>query len=252
MNPLFTLLAAAFAILLTIFVIASTPKTCATSEGFDIIVENTVLMCPYNTTTFMNSKDTTVCCDGTVTGKRCAGKVVCAISTNKENIPLCNDYLKDLYIKEGKDKCPLSMPNYYFKTDPGTGNNKNEFCTDSTLNNSLTGPISTEAKTCAFNNYEFDIRNPHSCIVQKMYDAAMCPHGTCQKRAINLQPNKAVVIQINYIDKEGNPRSCMEDTSLKNYYNDIKKPLVANNINLCSISKQVYIDNSMPVSQTSN
>jgi hypothetical protein len=248
MNPLFTLFAAAFAIFITIIIIVSIPINCSVSEGFDNVVSAEVMTCPAKTTMYTNSKNVIGCCDSSVNDSKCSGKTVCAITTNKYDIPLCNEYLKTAYSSQSKEKCPPSMPNYFMTGGPGP---KQEFCTNSQLNSVLSGPADSNAKTCSFENYEFDIRNPASCIVQKLYDNAMCPNKPCQRNATTLQPNKAVVIQVSFVDKEGNPRTCYDDTSMKNYYRDIKKDLAPNNINLCSVSKQVYIEQSLPIGKTS-
>ena len=247
MYPYATLIAAVFAIFITIFIIFTMPINCSVSEGFDDVISTSVMACPVNTKTFTNSKNVIACCDSEVVDSRCNGKTVCAITTNKFNIPLCNEYLKDVFKEESNDKCPKSMPNYFLSTGPGP---KKEFCTSSELKNDLSGPEKSDAKICSFENYEFDIRSPTSCLVQKLYDNAKCPTNKCQKNAITLQPNKAVVIQLSYVDKDGNPRTCIDDTSMKNYYRDIKKELAPNNINLCSISKQVYIEQSLPINKT--
>ena len=248
MYPYATLIAAVLAIIITVIIITSIPIDCDVSEGFDDVVTNTIISCPANTTTFTNSKNVVACCDSDVNDSKCSGKTVCAITTNRHDIPLCSDYLKTAYADKSKEKCPSSMPNYFVSTGPGP---KNEFCTSSQLKSDLSGPENSNARVCAFENYEFDLRNPKSCLVQKLYDDAKCPTTNCQKNAITLQPNKAVVIQLSYVDKDGNPRTCNDDTSMKNYYRDIKRDLAPNNINLCSISKQVYIDQSLPIEKTS-
>lgn len=248
MNPVATLFAAAFAIFLTILIIIYIPKNESVREGFNDIIVRNAITCPVNTKSFSNSKDVVACCDGEVNGSSCSGKTVCALTTNNYDIPLCSNYLKKAYSEESKMRCPPSMSNYFMSIGPGV---KQEFCTDSQLNSSLSGPVDSNARICTFENYEFDIRNPKSCIVQKLYDNAECPTDKCQKNPISLQPNKAIVIQLIYVDKEGNPRTCNDDTSMKNYYRDIKKDLAPNNINLCSVSKKVYIDQSMPIAQTS-
>ena len=248
MHPINTLIAAILAIVLTVAIVIWLPKNCSAKEAFDDIASNDVMACPQNTKAFINSKNTIACCDAEVNGNyNCTGKTVCALSTNKQNIPLCNNYLQDIYKKESTNKCPSSMPNYFMSGSPGS---KKEFCTNSALNGTLTGPSEKDAKICRFENYEFDIRNPLSCIVQKLYDSAMCPNEPCTKNAITLQTNKAVVIQLSYVDSDGIPRVCNDDTSMKNYYRDINKELDVNNINLCSISKKVYIDRSLPISKT--
>lgn len=253
MNPLNTLAAAVFAILFTIAFVVFYPKNCSVREGFSAQgeeqINSEILTCPKNTTTFVDNKDNINCCEGSVTGITCNGKVVCSLSTNKSGIPLCNEYMKAVNTKFSKEKCPPSMKNYFTKTSPG--GQIQEFCTSSELNNTQTAPADSKAKICTISNYEFDIRNPNSCESQRLYDIAVCPNEPCQKKMVNIQPNKAVIVQINYMDKEGNPRTCYDDVSMRNYYRDINKELQQNNINMCSNSKKVYIDKTMKISDTS-
>jgi len=250
MHPMNTLVAAILAIILTVAIVIWLPKNCGVREDFEDVISNDTMTCPQKTKAFINSKNTIACCDGEVNGNyNCTGKTVCALSTNKQNIPMCNNYLEDIYKKESANKCPPSMPNYFMSSSPGS---KKEFCTNSALNSALTGPSDKDAKICRFENYEFDIRNPLSCIVQKLYDSAMCPKEPCTKNTITLQPNKAVVIQLSYVDSDGLPRVCNDDTSMKNYYRDIKKDLDVNNISLCSVSKKVYIDRSLSINKATS
>ena len=247
MNPYNTIVAALAAIILTIAFIRFFPKPCDSEiEHFEDVVPN-VVSCPPSSTAFTNNDGTTLCCDGDVNNRTCKGKIKCAISTNKEGIPLCNIILNKEYNAKAVMKCPKSMPYYFVQGTPGK-----EYCTSSKLNSSVTGPIDKNASICSFENYKFDIRNPKSCEVQRMYDIAMCPKEPCTKQKMNILPNTAVVIQVSYTDNEGIPRTCNDDKSMENYYEDIKKDLSQNNINLCSVSKKVFIDGTMKISETSN
>jgi len=247
MNPYNTIIAAVLAIIATILFITFFPKPCDKSkEKFEDIVSN-FTSCPPKSTVFTNKDGTTLCCDGEVNNRICSGKIKCAISTNSDGIPLCNKIIAKEYNAQAVMKCPISMPYYFIQGTPGK-----EYCTSSKLNSANTEPLDKSASMCSFENYMFDIRNPKSCEVQRMYDAVMCPKEPCSKHKINLMPNTAVVIQVSYTDNEGVPRTCNDDKSMQNYYNDIKKDLSQNNINLCSVSKKVFIDGTMKINETTN
>jgi len=252
MNPYNTLGAAFAAVILAMLFLIYYPKSCQT-ECFEDMpkINEDIMTCPEPSSIFTNSNGTSACCDGNIYRSQCKGKIVCALSENNEGIELCNKYIKVNSQKEGKNKCPKSMPNYFTTGNPGEI--RKEFCTSSKMNTSYTAPIDENPRMCSFMNYDFDIRNTNSCEVQRLYDNCMCPNKpkSCEKKATQLQPNSPVVIQVSYVDREGNPRTCMEDESMRRYYNSIKKELAENNINLCSVSKKVYIDNSMQIANTS-
>ena len=247
MNPYNTIVAALGAILATILFIMFFPKPCdLQKENFEDVVAD-VITCPPSSTAFTNRDGSTLCCSGEVNNRTCKGKVKCAISTNSDGIPLCNKIIAKEYNAKASIKCPKSMPYYFIQGSPGK-----EYCTSSKLNSANTAPLDKSASMCSFENYMFDIRNPKSCEVQRMYDAVMCPKEPCSKQKINLMPNTAVVIQVSYTDNEGIPRTCNDDKSMDNYYNDINKDLSQNNINLCSVSKKVFVDGTMKINETTN
>ena len=243
MNPYNTIVAALAAIIATILFIRFYPKPKCT-EKFEDVVSN-ILTCPPPTTAFTNKDGKTLCCQGTVNNRTCTGKIKCAISTNSDGIPLCNAIVAIEYNAQAIIKCPTSMPYYFVQGNPGK-----EYCTSSKMNSTNTSPLDTKAPMCSFENYKFDTRNPKSCEVQRMYDAAMCPKEPCSKQKINLMPNTAVVIQVSYTDNESVPRTCNDDKSMENYYQDINKEFSQNNINLCSVSKKVFVDGTMKISDT--
>jgi len=252
MNPILTLGAAFAAVILAMLFLIYYPKSCEV-ECFEDMnpVKDNIMTCPPSSSTFTNSNGITACCSGNIYKSQCKGKVICSLSANNDGIDLCNEYTKKSYEKQGQNKCPKSMPNYFTIGNPGEV--RKEYCTSSKMNSSYTGPVDPKADMCSFTNYDLDIKNPNSCEVQRLYDNCMCPNDPkpCDKKAVQLQTNSPIVIQVSYVDKEGNPRTCMEDESMRRYYNSIKKELAENNINLCSVSKKVYINNSMEIGKTS-
>jgi len=225
-------------------------RSCKYSEeGFSTGLTS-ISLCPYPTKSMIDKNGITICCDGDTTGHQCDGKVVCAISLNHNNIPMCSKMLIDKYAKKGKEVCPNSMPNYYVtSTSPG-----NEMCTSSPLNQTLDGPLNTGEPTCSIGDYFKDSFDPNSCVVQKLFDAAMCPTNPtpCTKTKVSHGKDTPVLIQVSFLDSDGISRTCSDDISLRNYYVGINKVLTKNNINLCSIAKKVYVDKSMNISETVN
>jgi hypothetical protein len=250
MNPMNTVYAAIIVILFTMVFIIVYPQTCKKSqEGFATSLTN-ISSCPSPTKSMIDKNGITICCDGGTTGHECDGKIVCAISLNHNNIPMCSTMLTEKYNKKGKEICPNSMPNYYVtSTSPG-----NEMCTSSPLNRTLDGPLNTGDPTCSIGDYYKDSFDQNSCVVQRLFDATMCPTNPtpCTKTKISHGTDKPVLIQVSFVDSDGISRTCSDDTSLHNYYVGINKVLNKNNINLCSIAKKVYVDKTMNINETVN
>jgi hypothetical protein len=89
-------------------------------EGFvsmnvDDIEINT---CPAKTTSFVDDKGNTVCCDGAIESNKCMGILTCSLTKGNPSLPSCSKYITALFDQRAGDRCPKSMPNYYenFKT----------------------------------------------------------------------------------------------------------------------------------------
>jgi hypothetical protein len=132
------------------------------AEGFNNSLPN-LAACPSSMKEF-NTINSVNCCDGTIEGKSCIGKVVCTLSERSGNLPRCVDYVAFNSITKGISSCPMSMPNYFEKDGRG-------YCTKGDLNRAKNGPVNAGEKTCAiFTNQTERENNPTSCFNQKMME----------------------------------------------------------------------------------
>ena len=90
------------------------------AEGFSGTSEDIrVSGCPSSTTTFINSKGHTICCDGPILDGKCSGREVCSLSQGA-NLPTCSEYKTAWLDEKGAKKCPRALPNY-FENPNGVG-----------------------------------------------------------------------------------------------------------------------------------
>jgi hypothetical protein len=225
-------------------------------EGFMSALTDDIILtaCPATTTSYINSKGQTLCCDGNVVGGTCSGLVACSLSEETNGIPTCGTYMAAVLEQKGRKRCPPSMPNYYENAD-GTV----QGCTSGRRSPDGTGPASATSGTrCTLYSQEIDdIGKVDSCTTMKLLETSMCFSREIDGVTMKLVESEGTpaLVQCTYKTSTSSPpETCITDSSLERYmdYLQIKgwrestatwDPL--QKLQFCSIAQRYAIDKTL-------
>lgn len=211
--------------------------------------------CPSTSTSFINSKGQTLCCDGNVANGACSGTVICSLSEQTNGIPTCGTYQAALFEQQGSTRCPPSMPNYYESADGSV-----KGCTSGRRSPDGTGPASANSgASCTLYSQEIDdIGKLDSCTNAKLLETSKCftrPIDGVTMRLV-ASDGKPALVQCTYKTTASSPpETCMTDSSMERYmdYLQVKgwreatatwNPL--QKLQFCSVAQRYAIDKTLP------
>lgn len=170
MNPFWFLGPLLLTILITVVIIYtwSDKIKCSVNEGFTDSNDFILRACPVGTKSFVTNEGNTLCCEGTVNGRNCDGKVICSMSGKVGSTPTCTDYMAAKFFEKQQKFCNSKLPNYF--EENGVGG-----CTNGQVNGKRTAPVDGSADRCTVFNSWLDDSNPNSC------KARVPKQGKCSK-----------------------------------------------------------------------
>lgn len=217
-------------------------------EGFQNEANSNITamnFCPQGWNAFINSNGDTQCCEGSVNGHQCNGKVQCTFGRESGDLMSCISLQEKISAEKSKSVCPPSKPNY-FEGPTMTG------CADGPLNSNLSGPAGV-AKTCVIHKAEASNNNDvNSCSNEKMLEEAECFGKDCYKSMYVSPLSKTALVQIDFTGTDGIRRSAFEKKSYMNYLAatdpDWKNKVdLDKNINISNVAQAVFVDRSMDI-----
>jgi hypothetical protein len=241
-----------------------TPKGTQTVETTQDPLQRDIVLtaCPAETNFYIDTGGRGACCDSRVLKGACSGKVVCSLSEGSKGLPTCSEYYSEILDAKGKQRCPLSMPNYY-ESDSVKG------CTSGLRNKDGTGPADlANSSFCVLYTSEVDENQRlDSCTNVMMFENTRCFSRDIPntKKTIEAVDGLPALISCSYMDSSdiylGNvPRKCFSDESLERHIN-AKITLGSMDKNIleapkddrwCSVAQNLHIDKvfqrSAPVS----
>lgn len=242
-----TLLIYIFALIIGLFILwfidSVRPK-----EGFQNetkIPTGAMNFCPQGWNAFINLDGDTQCCEGTVNGHQCNGKIQCAFGKESADIMSCVSIQKKIGEEKSKSICPPSKPNYF------EGPNE-AGCTDSPLSDNLAGPAGS-ANSCVIHKDELSNKSDiKSCSNEKLLEETDCFGKDCYKSMYVSPLSKTALIQIDFTGVDGIRRSAFEKKSYMNYLiatdPDWKNKVdLEKNINISEVAEAVFVNKSMDV-----
>jgi hypothetical protein len=203
--------------------------------------------CPTGFTSFYQADGTTLCCEGEIIAKKCAGTRQCALNgTGSGEIPSCASMIQAVYTEKGKDYCPAAMTTYF---EDGKGK---KGCTDGPRNATLTGPKTQTQPTCwIYGSAEENATAKDSCANQKEMESFPCFGKDCTKELVAVSADKPVKIAVNFTDDSGMHRMAYTRASLQRYL-DAANPKwrdqgmdLQKNISVAEVAKAYYVDHTM-------
>jgi len=219
------------------------------------IIVNT---CPGSYKQYTASNGDTLCCDGDVDGRKCRGKIICAVSsTNDSSIESCT-VIRNKYLQEQSKKlCPTSMNNYF----ENVTNKSIRGCTSGSVNGTGEAPMNLTQEQCKIYDNDGDaMKDGKSCFLQKRMDTMYSPKTTTGKSLVKLWKTYCPIAS--YTDYNGMPRQCYDKVSLKEYFNDITQTItniqqraqaekyyeniIKNHPLICDVAQKVYVDRTLP------
>lgn len=186
------------------------PEGFTSTQTDDIILTS----CPANTNIFVDDAGNSVCCDGIVENGKCVGKEVCSISKEQTKYPTCGRYWAAILEERGRDRCPVSMPNYF---ENMTNNEKG--CTQGRRTRDGSAALPGEKFCKLYNSKKDEEEKIDSCSNQEMLEKAVCfkkPIDGVKKGLVKLREGP-IVIQCSYTHN-GNTSSCYTNNSLHRLY----------------------------------
>jgi hypothetical protein len=232
-----------------------------TTEGFqgqESATDLNITTCPAETKSFIVGGGRTVCCDGTVSNGKCSGATVCSLSEGIAGLPTCSDWFDAYLENKGKDKCPMSMPNYYENKATNTSG-----CVEGGRLKDGTGPLPNKKYCNMYPKEDDDLIKQDSCTNQKIFDKTQCfsrPIKGQSKQFVSWGPYPPVVYCSAMDTGSLVPLSCIEDSTfvrvvdfwVKRYapqYSNWKEQSVAWGpqwkLNFCSVVQKVNLDKTM-------
>jgi hypothetical protein len=185
-----------------------------TSEGFvnPITDDIQISTCPADSKSFIDNLGRTICCQGSVENGICTGKAICSLSESAKGLPTCSEWYSALLSERGRDRCPVSMPNYF---EGG--------CTAGKRKADGSGPADPSIKFCKFyTTKDNDESKLDSCSNVKMMDETICfPSSSIpvSKRIVSIRKRSFLpaVIQCSYFNNN-NAGNCYSDNSMKRLF----------------------------------
>jgi hypothetical protein len=176
MNNLYILLSSILAAILVVVYIYSTYETKESFKSMDDLI---VYSCPSNMGQYTALNGDELCCDGDVEGRKCRGKIVCAISSTNSDIPSCSIYKREHLQKQSAKYCPRNMPNYY-------ENNTARGCTAGLLNKTADAPLYSSNQYCiVYDKITDAVKDKNSCYLQHRLENMIAPQNTVGKSLIS-------------------------------------------------------------------
>jgi len=241
-----TLLIYIFALIVGLFILWGIDSV-RPREGFQNETTPTSAMnfCPQGWNAFINLDGDTQCCEGTVNGHQCNGKIQCTFGRESSDIMSCVALQKKVSEEKSKSVCPPSKPNY-FEGPKSAG------CTDSPLTDNLEGPAGS-AKTCIIHKDEASNKSDiKSCSNEKLLEDTECFGKDCYKSMYISPLSKTALVQIDFTGVDGIRRSAFEKKSYMDYLvatdPDWKNKVdLDKNINIDEVARAVFVDRSMDI-----
>ncbi len=138
------------------------------------------------------------CCDGPIVENKCTGNPVCTLSEATGKIPRCINWYQKYLRRMARRHCPRDRRQFYEDATKA----KIGFCTDSPLNQALREPVRKNSNQCnVHKTNDQNLRDPNSCLVQKMLARMLVPTPMSTKTAVVFLPNAPVVLQAAYMDE---------------------------------------------------
>jgi len=210
----------------------------------------TLSACPNLYKIFYDSNGDTMCCDGEIIANKCMGSHQCTLH-GKGSGTSCVDMVLQDYETKSKSQCPASM-NHYFEDKP----NNVKGCTESELNDTLTGPKNDKRGMCIiYDTLEQNTNAINSCHNQKQMEDYPCFGNNCTKALVQPISDKPVLISIRFIDSSGIHRTSYTRTSIEAHLNSTtpnwrdKGVDLSKNIQVTEVAKAVYVDKTMSASE---
>jgi len=207
---------------------------------------NYLQSCPSGFTSFYNQNGDMVCCDGQILANKCLGNQQCILNGNgTKDMPNCMTLLQGQYSQKGNNVCPSSMPQYFENSS-----NKTKGCTNGPLNQTMTGPKSSDQQTCViYSSMEQNIKSGNSCYNYKKLDNL--PSSQL------IQPNKngPPLVMVELTDNMGIKHVGYTRDSLTNYLNALYPNWkeqgmdLSKNIMVAEVAKAFYIDKTMSANE---
>jgi hypothetical protein len=240
-----TILIYIFALIVGLFILWFI-DTVRPKEGFES--GSSMNFCPQGWNAFINIDGDTQCCEGSVNGHQCVGKIQCTFGKESADLQSCVALQKKLSVEKSKSICPPSKPNYFENPDGKAG------CTDSPLTDSLSGPAGS-ANTCIiYKDTASNNNDAQSCSNQRLLENTECFGGDCYKSIYVSPLSKTALVQVDFTGVDGIRRSAFEKKSYMNYLNatspDWKNKIdLDKNINIADVAKAVFVDRSLDIKE---
>ncbi len=171
--------------------------------------------CPADLNKFTTDKAIN-CCDGTITGGVCDGKVMCTLSNESGEVPRCIDWYKEYIDRMSRKHCMTTLPNFY----EGVGLDKKTkigFCTSSPLTNDLMRKQTEQAKQCII--YKDNLKNEgtiDSCYNERRLEKMIVPTSDAKRSITPFIPgliNNMFILSASYQD-DFEPKTCVDRDSM--------------------------------------
>jgi len=202
----------------------------------------TLLACPTGYKPFYYKNGDNACCNGEISNNTCLGKD-CSLNGGSN---YCADVVLEDYKIKGKDQCPPSMPNYF-------ESNKDHGCTQGLLNNTLTGPRTTQPTCIIYSSTNDNLFKKDSCFNQKEMDNTPCVGKDCVKKLVQSTQSPPMVA-VEFTDNYGVRRLSYSKSSYTRWL-DAEHPEwrgqgidLNRNLAVLDVAKAVYIDRTMDIS----
>ena len=193
-----------------------------TTENFDDYVLNG---CPITHKKSFRIDGNVICCDGSLTNDICMGNSCTLYNKKIGDIEPCVNILLAKYEEDGKKICPKDPKTdkrlqYYINSK--IENNIVGGCISGLLNNTLTGPRTTQDPNVACKVYGNNNRKAiDSCYNRKRLEEAKCFGVGCQKRLYQ-EPGGPILIEIKFQDNNQILRTTYTRESYKDYLNALQ------------------------------
>lgn len=209
-----------------------------------------VTFCPKGTTSYFDKSGDTLCCQGSVQANSCIGKPVCAMTSSHSTLPTCAAFMKTYLDEQAKTKCPSSMKNYFENPEKQMSG-----CTDSQLNDTMTGPRIPSASTCfIYEDDAMNMKSKDSCRNQKRLADAECFGTDCQKSLTFQSASNSNLVSIEFTGLDGHRHTCFTKDSYLDYLTQSQPNWQSKgtfdpekNLAICDVAKKVYVDRTMDV-----
>jgi len=186
------------------------------SEGFETETKAELTFCPLKTKELHDKDGNTLCCENS---EQISTGTCCIRSAGITKYTSCRAMLEESYRISSGLFCPRSMPNYYVDKEG------NRMCTAEQLADTLTEPAVLQSSKPSCKLYPTEKENQEtstSCYNLKMLDDVNCQGIDCVKQIV-VRPNSNVpLIELQFSDQDGVPRSCYTNVSYANYKSAMK------------------------------